>query len=407
MRKNNIGVILDKALCSGCGACTVICKKDCVSMKEDAGYNYPCIDTASCNNCGLCLKVCPGRRILDRLSAGGLTPLELRDSAINYTACSADEDIRYNAASGGVISGISIFLLERGYIDGLICVKQDEDNPLLNIAFAAFNRQEVLQASGSRYSPVSACTALKEILHDGKRYAFIGKPCEIDALNELQKYIPELEKKIRLKISLMCACTPSRKGTLKLLKDLNIKPSEVRKLSYRGNGWLGFFSVETKDGLRYSMPYFQAWNKYLSRFPCLRCAICDDPLGESSDITVGDAWDRKLLENNSGLSAVIVRTDTGRKYMELALDNNIIKADIVDTDDILRFQRSLVKKVEKAANNVFAYSMVFLNKYRFGEIRAAYGSNFHNYFSLLKRTARFLIYKISNKFNYEKVIANG
>jgi len=397
MSLDNVDLIINKGLCSGCGSCTVICKKNCIRMKNGINYNYPCIDDTLCNSCGLCLKVCPGNRILERLISKNLLSLNIQDVLNNYVACSSDDKIRYNAASGGVISSLIIFLLQQKYIDGAICVKQDDSNSLANKSFIATSEFEVLQASGSRYSPVSNCEAIKGILYDNKAYAFIGKPCEIDAINEMQKYLPELKKKIKIKISIMCACTPSRKGTLKLLRDLNIDPSKVVKLSYRGNGWPGYFRVETKDGKQRVIPYLKAWNNTLSKYSCLRCIVCDDPLGNGADITVGDAWDQKLFQNNSGLSAVIIRTETGRKYMNMAIENNVVSVENVSANDICRFQKSLIRKTDKAVSNIIAYNLVFLNKLNLKEVYIQFGHNIKIYYSLFRRVIRFLIYKISIK----------
>ena len=366
-------------------------------MKNGISYNYPCIDQPSCNGCGLCLKVCPGNRILDRLISKNLMSLNMQDTLINYIAWSNDNNIRYNAASGGVISSLIIFLLQQKYIDGAICVKQDDNNSLANKSFIATSRFEVMKASGSRYSPVSNCEVIKGILYDNKAYAFIGKPCEIDAINEMQKYLPELKEKIKIKISIMCACTPSRKGTLKLLRDLNIDPSKVAKLSYRGNGWPGSFRVETEDGSQRDIPYLNAWNNTLSKYSCVRCIICDDPLGKGADITVGDAWDQKLSQNNSGFSAVIIRTETGRKYMNMAIENNVVSVENVSADDICRFQKGLIRKTDKAVSNIIAYNLVFLYKLNLKEVTIQFGHNLKIYYSLFRRVIRFLIYKISMK----------
>jgi len=392
---NNINLIIKKRLCSGCGACTVICKKNCIHMKSGSSYNYPYIDNKSCNNCGLCLKVCPGNRILGRLISKNLASLNMQDTLNSYVAYSNDEKIRYNAASGGVISSLLVFLLKQKYIDGAICVKQDESNPLANKSFVATSEFEVLQASGSRYSPVSNCEILKDILSDNKQYAFIGKPCEIDAVNEMQKYLPELREKIKIKISLMCACTPSRKGTLKLLKNLNLEPSKITKLSYRGNGWPGFFRVETKENSQQTIPYLQAWNNCLSKYSCLRCIVCDNPFGKGADITVGDAWDQKLIKNNIGLSAVLVKSETGRSYMNMAVANNVLSVEEINSENIFSFQKSLISKNGKAVSNIFSYNLVFLHSLSLKEVHQQFGNNLKAYYSLFKRVIKFFILKLN------------
>ena len=49
--------VLDKKLCSGCGACFNICPKKCIQMQPDmCGFLYPVIDKTRCIGCGLCDK---------------------------------------------------------------------------------------------------------------------------------------------------------------------------------------------------------------------------------------------------------------------------------------------------------------------------------------------------------------
>lgn len=52
--------IIDKTLCCGCWACSNVCPKSCIDMKEDQeGFLYPEVRKADCVDCHLCEKVCP------------------------------------------------------------------------------------------------------------------------------------------------------------------------------------------------------------------------------------------------------------------------------------------------------------------------------------------------------------
>ena len=60
--------IKDKQNCCGCTACTAICPKGCIEMKEDMeGFLYPVVDQRNCVNCGVCEKVCPTVKTKKRL----------------------------------------------------------------------------------------------------------------------------------------------------------------------------------------------------------------------------------------------------------------------------------------------------------------------------------------------------
>lgn len=57
--KSNIS-ILEKARCTGCGACDNVCPVGAITMRENGeGFLYPEIDKQKCVNCGLCAKRCP------------------------------------------------------------------------------------------------------------------------------------------------------------------------------------------------------------------------------------------------------------------------------------------------------------------------------------------------------------
>ena len=52
--------ICEKNSCTGCGACSHSCPKNCIDLKENnEGFLYPVIDSDICVECGKCKKVCP------------------------------------------------------------------------------------------------------------------------------------------------------------------------------------------------------------------------------------------------------------------------------------------------------------------------------------------------------------
>lgn len=56
--------IKEKSQCCGCTACSSICPKKAIVMKQDEeGFMYPIIDKRKCVNCGLCDKVCPIKNV--------------------------------------------------------------------------------------------------------------------------------------------------------------------------------------------------------------------------------------------------------------------------------------------------------------------------------------------------------
>ena len=83
--------ICEKEKCTGCFACSNICPKQCINMKEDEyGYSYPKIDEEKCIHCNMCQKTCPQN-----------TKVDFRDPITAYAMCHKTEEIRSNSTSGG------------------------------------------------------------------------------------------------------------------------------------------------------------------------------------------------------------------------------------------------------------------------------------------------------------------
>ena len=49
---------------------------------------------------------------------------------------------------------------------------------------------------GSRYSISSPLANIKELIKDGEKYAFIGKPCDVLALRNYSKINSDMDKAI-------------------------------------------------------------------------------------------------------------------------------------------------------------------------------------------------------------------
>jgi hypothetical protein len=71
--------------------------------------------------------------------------------------------------------------------------------------------------------------------------------------------------------------------------------------------------------------------------------LCNDPFGNESDISVGDAW-RYKDESNLGYSAVLLNTRQGIVYHNNGLQNDKIIEKETSIFSILNGQESLVSR---------------------------------------------------------------
>lgn len=80
-----------KEECCGCLACTEICPKQAIEIKQDnKGFLYPRIEKDKCIECGACLKVCPFKAKNEN------SGFEKKCYAVKHS-----EDVRMSSSSGG------------------------------------------------------------------------------------------------------------------------------------------------------------------------------------------------------------------------------------------------------------------------------------------------------------------
>ena len=321
-------------LCTGCGTCIALCPNEALKLtiNEKEGIYMPELDEEKCNNCGTCFSICPGHEVDFKQLNLEIFGKEPEDILIgNYLNCyighATDYDIRYNSASGGLITQLLIFALEEGIIDGALVTKMKKDNPLEPEPFIARTREEIIDASKSKYCPVPANIALREILEseEGKRFAVVGLPCHIHGIRKAEQINEKLKEKVVLHIGLFCGHTPNFLGTEFLLnKMLSVKKEDVKKLDYRGEGWPGGISVTLKSGDKKFMPYNDAWGVFGLFFYPIRCTLCCDGVCELADISFADAWLPELESDTIGESIIISRTEISEKILQ----NTILKKKI-------------------------------------------------------------------------------
>lgn len=373
--------VVKKQLCSGCGACVVACPHNAIELIEE-DYNKPYLTNNLCKECGICIDVCPGVLLYNRILH---STKDVRDYAQgnilrSVLGFSKDNELRLNASSGGLISSILIKLLEMKQIDGAIVVKSGSF--ISNDVFIAISKEDIIEAKGSRYSPVSMCMGLDELKNLKGKFAFVGKPCEIEACNRMSHKLTWLKEKIVIKIAIFCHHTPPYSQSLKLINFLNIDRNDVKNIQYRGNGWPGKITIELKNSEKIGLPYRIGWDKILSKKINTRCLLCDDPLGRFSDISVGDPWGYQCNEEEYGRSIALIRNRVGEGIVD-KLDNTILE-ELDNNNTVWDFQPGLTEKLSSLKIRRKAYLVVFERN----KLTRKYYKNFHQLKSIISMWLR-------------------
>jgi len=313
--------VINKGLCTACGTCAGICPSVCMGEEDEEPMPILCGD---CDECGICVEVCPGAKVPllameekvfgRKRSAGQPDYGVYRQLGYGYAE---DNLIRNRGSSGGVVTAIFVYALEKGLIDAALVAGFDSKRPWRTAARVATSREELVEAAQSKYASTPVNQLLLEASESNKKLGVVGLPCQVQALRKIQlKGIPvKVSSAISLIIGLFCASQFYFQGTRHLLAELGgvDNPEKLKEVSYRGGGWPGH--LVGKDGKgrpleigRHSYMY----HLLLPGYKRDRCEMCLDWSSELADISAGDYWPRHGGKGG-GYTAVIIRSEVGQQ----------------------------------------------------------------------------------------------
>ena len=290
--------VCEKDMCVGCYACTVVCPKNSITLKEDINKYNALIDD-SCINCGACLKVC---QICN--------PISLTNMKKWYQGWATDETLRARCASGGIATAIAFGFIENG---GSVfgCVYDHGEF----IFEKADTLRDVEKFSGSKYVKSNPQKLYSEILIElkkEKKVLVIALPCQIAGL---KKYLKGRYEKLLYCIDLVCHGTPTAALFKLYVSEHGKLPTELNNPEFRVKN-------EVKDNQNkssfsplgicdaYSLAFQHELNFANSCYACLYSR------GERiGDITLGDSWGSELeSESKKGISLILCQNDKA-KYL--------------------------------------------------------------------------------------------
>lgn len=323
--------------CTGCGLCAAFNKAKL--QKGNKGFIYP-IEADST----WLKKICPASGNQNQWMDGSIWG---HYNSVQF-GWSSDESLRAKASSGGALTEIASFMLEKRIVDSIIHTCVSATNPTGTQACLSTTRDELKARCGSRYS-ISHPLEIINKLDLTKRYAFIGKPCDVIALRNFLNLSKEYRNVIVYTLSFFCAGLPSDAAQDKLLKELGCNRNDCKCVVYRGNGWPGFATATDENGNEYKMDYDSSWGKILGRDIMPACRFCIDGIGETADIACCDGWylnkDKTPdFSEHEGRNIIFARTDVGSKLLQQVIsEGNLIIEDFPgfesDMAYIQHFQR--------------------------------------------------------------------
>ena len=326
---NKMITITKKEHCFGCGACSKVCPKQCIQMKEDEeGFLYPEIDLDDCINCGRCSSVCPYHKHNGN---------EIQEV---YAAINKDDAVRSNSSSGGTFYQICKKTIEdEGVVFGCAW---DTTMTAAHVKVETMEEIRCLQSSKYVQSALGdSYEQVKQELIKGRQVVFSGTPCQVAGLkNYLGKDYPNL-----LLVDLLCHGVPSPKV-------LNAYQREIEK---KFNSKIVFMNVRDKkkswhrlhteihfeNGQQFYT--FCGYDTYMSMFltnmsqrpSCFECKFAKKE--RQGDITLGDFWGIgkhiSEMDDNKGTSLVAVNTTKGMEMWECIRANfKVVRSDFATAE---------------------------------------------------------------------------
>jgi len=232
-----------------------------------------------------------------------------------YIAHATEENIRQAGASGGMISAILVWLLNKGWIDGAVVTGMSKEKPWLAQSYIATTPEEILEAAQSKYIITSVNEILPEIAAFKGKLAYVGLPGQIQSIRKLQSAGDLSVAPIKYIFGPFYGNTLHFSSVRSFLRSYKIRDYQnISKLYFRYGEWPGNMRVEMTDGRVVELPKFHA--NYLIPFHILKNSLlCTDLSNEFTDISGGDAWAPVYEERGKGFSMVISRNDAGKEIL--------------------------------------------------------------------------------------------
>jgi coenzyme F420-reducing hydrogenase beta subunit len=256
-----------------------------------------------------------------------------------YVGHVAEGEYRMRGSSGGVIGWTTAELLRTGAIDAVAHVAPvdpDEDGRFFRYGISR-SEEELNRGAKSRYYPIQLAEVLREIRATPGRYAVVGIPCFIKAVHLLRRTDPVIADRVTHTFALFCGHMKSAALVESFAWQTGRRIEEVRAVDYRlkdagrpANWYRAHLTL--KNG---GVAGEDWWNLAdgdwgAGFFQNSACNWCDDVVGETADLSCGDAWIEPYSSDGRGTNVVVVRSPALRALIDGARGEGRLALDPVD-----------------------------------------------------------------------------
>lgn len=230
----------------------------------------------------------------------------------------------------GIVSTIAIEMLNRGIVEGVVCVQNTKEDRFQPMPIIARTPEEILAARVNKPTLSPNLSVLEQVEKSGmKRLLVIGVGCQIQALRAVEKQLG-LEKLYVL--GSPCVDNVTRAGLQTFLETTSRSPHTVVHYEFMQDFRVHF---KHEDGSTETVPFFGLKTNKLKDVFAPSCMSCFDYVNSLADLVVG------YMGAPFGWQWIVVRNETGKEMLELVKDQLQTQSVISQGDRKAAVQQSI------------------------------------------------------------------
>lgn len=280
-----------------------------------------------------------------------------------YVGRAVDLELMNRSTSGGVGSALLEYLFDKKIIGTAVSFDYESESlryvPKMIHSFAEYT------PVGSIYHEIDLVSFVLEHRSCVKGgFACFALPCQVRAIKAILRKV-NVDCFV---IGLTCSSQQHLDATFYLLKRVGIRPVDVKKIQYRGNGWPSGVQIEKKNGENFFFHNNTSlWNSiFHSRlFIMKRCFKCRNTLNNYADISLADPWLKEyVLKNNSDLSysLIVANNDTGDFVLQQSVLFDYIVIENISMEMVRKSQYFTIKRKDMYYDKPYKRNfLMFLN----------------------------------------------
>lgn len=265
-----------------------------------------------------------------------------------YVGHAAEGDFRASGSSGGLVTWVAAALLARGMVDGVahVAALSGEGSGKRLFGYTLSRSLDALRAGAkSRYYPVELSGVLDEIRTVPGRYAVVGIPCFIKAVQLARDQDPILRDRIAYTLGLVCGHMKSARMAESFAWQMQQDIDQVAGFDYRtkaadrpANWYRAELTLPDGTTRGKDWWHFADGDWGAGFFQNSACNFCDDVVAETADIVFGDAWREPYSSDGRGTNIVLVRSPALLPILEAGMAEKRIALTPVDADFVVSTQ---------------------------------------------------------------------